>query len=233
MRAQTSAAIGAATLLGLAAGTATAESITQFANQTNQIASFTTLVSNQHSQFNIQSILGSTGNNMNFTSTTGSVAANDLNNFYLGAASGLGGIWFDAGSNTPGANTTVLAFGNNQSATNSNSVTINFNPGVLGFGFTYDDVEVSTLTVTWTDGSTSDLVIDPTSGGAQEGYIAIVSADGKFVNSVTLSQTPGTANDGFSFYDFSVAVVPLPPAAWAGLALLGGVAGVRKIRRRG
>jgi hypothetical protein len=29
-----------------------------------------------------------------------------------------------------------------------------------------------------------------------------------------------------------MAVVPLPPAAWAGLAVLGGMAGVRTLRRR-
>jgi hypothetical protein len=33
--------------------------------------------------------------------------------------------------------------------------------------------------------------------------------------------------------NFRVAVVPLPPAAWAGLGLLGVIGGVRAARRRG
>ena len=38
--------------------------------------------------------------------------------------------------------------------------------------------------------------------------------------------------DGTSVFVNNLAVVPLPTAAWAGLAMLGGIVGVRKIRRR-
>lgn len=38
--------------------------------------------------------------------------------------------------------------------------------------------------------------------------------------------------NGINVDNVSLTIVPLPPAAWAGLAMLGGIVGVRKIRRR-
>jgi hypothetical protein len=189
------------------------------------------------SQIGLDGIAGSVGNTMNFA-TASATTSSSVGNFYLGLVENFFGgnndNWFDGGANnTPADGTTILAFGNNQSATNSNSVTIVFNPGVRGFGFNYDDVESSTLRVTWSDGSVSTLDI---TGANPEGYISMAAAAGASISSLTLTQLPGgggsDVNDGFAFYNFNVAVVPLPPAAWAGLAMLGGVAGVRKLRRR-
>jgi hypothetical protein len=38
--------------------------------------------------------------------------------------------------------------------------------------------------------------------------------------------------DGINVDNARLTIVPLPPAAWAGLAMLGGIVGVRKLRRR-
>jgi hypothetical protein len=171
---------------------------------------------------------------MSFAGTGTSVALSSaIGNFYLGVSSGLGSNWFDGGANNqPADPTTVLGFGNTGAGTNTNSVSMSFAPGVKGFGFNYDDVESSTLRISWSDGTTSTLDISAGDEGP-EGYVALIAAGGQSITSVVLSQNPGSANDGFSFYNFSVAAVPLPPAAWAGLAMLGGIAGVRKLRRRG
>ncbi len=168
------------------------------------------------------------------TGTTGAVSA-AAGNFFLGTRTGLGdvhsGEWFNnlgAGVTVAGTDV-VLAFGNNHAQHTAKSVTITLDPGVTGFAFNYADVGdvVSgvSLDVLWSDGTSH-------AGIQGNGYVSLVAAAGQTITSVTLTQNP-EGNDGFLFHGFStLTVVPLPPAAWAGLAMLGGVAGVRKLRRR-
>ncbi len=189
-----------------------------------------------HGGFASAPLSSATATTMSFaqSGTLASVGANDSGSFYLGAASALNPIWYNSGSHAPTPDTTVLAFGNINGAPgqvfDSTSVTISFNPNVRGFGFNYDDIEVSSLTIVWSDGDLETLHITPANGG--EGFVWFVASAGQWISSITLNQDNPNADDGFSFYNFQVAVVPLPPAAWAGLAMLGGVAGVRKLRRR-
>lgn len=175
--------------------------------------------------------------NLAFGSIATGQAASSLGSFYMGTAASLNasgtGNWFSnvAGGAAALGSDTVIAFGN--SGFNARNVTITFNPGVAGFIFNFSDVgDVSNaeLEVSWSDGSTSTVAA--TTNNQTNGYVSLLAAAGQSIASVTLRQTP-TANDGFLFYGFStMAVVPLPPAAWAGLAVLGGMAGVRTLRRR-
>lgn len=238
-----SPAVGLAAGIAFVAGSANAGSISVSQATLNDTA---TLISGvaaanglSNSQIWLDPISGftkpaSNAGTMSFAGTGTSVGlSSSLGNFYLGVSSGLTSNWFDGGANNqPADPTTVLGFGNNQSGTNANAVSMTFAPGVKGFGFNYDDVEFSTLVVTWSDGTSSTQNIS--GGGANsEGYISLIASAGSSITSMTLSQNPGVADDGFTFYNFTVAAVPLPPAAWAGLAMLGGIAGVRTVRRRG
>jgi hypothetical protein len=185
------------------------------------------------------------GNTVDFGAPGGagsSVAtfAADSGTYYLGAASGLTSNWFN-GAPTPAGPTTTLAFGQNSGLT-AHAMTITFAPGVLGFGFNFNDVgdqggeftvefnDGTSVSVSFLDGGGVDL--DPSTYDQQSGYIALIASAGKEITSVRLTQ-PTDVNDGLSLYNFStMVVVPLPPAAWAGLAMIGGIAGVRRLRRR-
>jgi hypothetical protein len=185
-------------------------------------------------------LTGVAGSTLSFGSIgTGQVSSN-LGKFYLGSAAGLNAlqpvVWFNTiagGLGAVGNDTTVLGFANNGSFSD-NSVTIDFQPGVQGFIFNFadiGDVSAAELVVTWSDGTYSDAAL--TTSSDPTGFVSLLADAGKTINSVTLSQNLDR-NDGFMFYGFNtLAVVPLPPAAWAGLAMLGGIAGVRKLRRRG
>jgi hypothetical protein len=167
--------------------------------------------------------------------------------FYLGSAAGLnaaqGGVWFNTiggGLTTVGANTTVLGFGNNPNAGgdfSSNTVIFNFNPGIKGFAFNFadiGDVANTDLVVRWSDGT--EINVAGTNQDQMTGFFSLIAEAGRTIEQLRFRQTQVNGqdvNDGFLLYGFStLTVVPLPPAAWAGLAMLGGVAGVRKLRRR-
>lgn len=194
-------------------------------------------------------VTGVSGTVLTFGSIGTGEVGSALGNFYLGTAQNLenaqGGVWFNTvgnGSNAAGlanigTETLVLGFGNNARAGSNfsdNVVTISFNPGVQGFIFNFadiGDVSGTELEVTWSDGSTTEDVL--TTSNDPTGYVSLIAEAGKTISSLTLTQNLDS-NDGFLFYGFStLTVVPLPPAAWAGLAMLGGLAGVRKLRRRG
>jgi hypothetical protein len=132
-----------------------------------------------------------------------------------------------------GNETTVLGFANS-GAFSANQVTIGFQPGVQGVAFNYadiGDVSIAELVVTWSDGQTSSIPA-LTTNNDPAGYVSLIAEAGRTISSLTLTQNLDF-NDGFMFYGFTtMAVVPLPPAAWAGLAVLGGMAGVRTLRRR-
>ncbi len=167
--------------------------------------------------------------------------------FFLGTAAALnaaqGGVWFNTiggGINTVGANTTVLGFGNSPNAGgdfSSNTVIFNFDPGVKGFAFNFADIgDVSNtdLVVRWSDGT--EVNVAGTNQDQMTGFFSLIAEAGRTIEQMRFRQTRVNGvdvNDGFMLYGFStLTVVPLPPAAWAGLAMLGGVAGVRKLRRR-
>jgi hypothetical protein len=62
-----------------------------------------------------------------------------------------------------------------------------------------------------------------------ENYYGILTDDGTFDDSLRLNGLRAMVADG---QQDMLYVVPLPPAAFAGLGMLGGIAGVRTIRRR-
>jgi hypothetical protein len=236
--------VGLAALL-LATGAADAGTVTVGAAASSNTAA--QQLSDYAAQFGpgasiVQSgVTGVSGASPSFDLAFGSIAtgeaASSLGNFYMGSAAGLNssgtGDWFSnvAGGAVSLGSDTVVGFGN--SGFNARIVTITFNPGVAGFIFNFSDVGDVTnaeLEVSWSDGSTSTVAT--TTSNQPSGYVSLLAAAGQSIASVTLRQTP-VANDGFLFYGFTtMAVVPLPPAAWGGLAVLGGMAGVRKLRRR-
>lgn len=167
------------------------------------------------------------------------VAATDGGSFYLGDSVSLNNAYFDAGDSPRPANGThTLAFGNNTFT--SNEVTLSFNPNtVTAFGFNYEDIgDVgATLTVTFSNGSSSTLNIPAGAGfndPARDGFVSIVSDFANVtIGTVTLTQGNPQQNDGFSFYGFTtVQVVPVPTAALAGLGLLIPLGVARRIKRR-
>jgi hypothetical protein len=185
-------------------------------------------------------VTGVAGATLSFGSIGTGEVTSSMGNFYLGTAAGLNAVqptvWFNTivgGLGAVGNDTTVLGFANN-GAFSDNTVTVNFQPGVQGFIFNFADIgdaSIAELVVTWSDGTYSDVAL--TTNNDPTGFVSLLADAGKTINSVTLSQDLDR-NDGFMFYGFNtLAVVPLPPAAWAGLAMLGGIAGVRKLRRRG
>jgi hypothetical protein len=220
----------------------------------NALPAFTGLFDQQ------SGVTNQTGPTLTFGSIgTGAVSSN-LGAFYLGTAAGLegaqNGVWYntiDPGNNNAaglaalnsgftGSANTVLGFGNNATSGSGspagtggnfsdNVVTITFGPvGVQGFIFNFADVgDVSgtELEVSFNGGATIF-----TTSMDSTGYFSLIAHAGSTIDSITLTQN-ADRNDGFLMYGFTtLTVVPLPPAAWAGLAMLGGVAGVRKLRRR-
>lgn len=175
-------------------------------------------------------------------------SSNATNAFYLGTAAGLAAAqnnWFNTiagGVNTVGQNTTVLGFGNavvGNSDFSANRVVMEFTPGVQGFAFNFadiGDVSEAELIINYSDNTTSGNLFAGRTNGEVTGFFSLIVEAGKTIDRMVFRQTsPGGQdfNDGFLLYGFTtLTVVPLPPAAWAGLAMLGGVAGVRKLRRR-
>jgi len=168
------------------------------------------------------------------------LGAAQTGDFYFRETDGLRNIDFNAGDEPrPSDNTLAIAFGNE--LWTSNDLVMTLAPGVTAFGFNYEDIgDVGgTLTVEFSTGDFTDIVIGPGNQNAEkDGFISVIAdkdAQGgaEFITSITFTQTPGTANDGFIFYGFaSVQTIPLPPAAFAGLGLLRAMAGVRKLRQR-
>ncbi|CAN0523290.1 unnamed protein product [Laminaria digitata] len=188
------------------------------------------------SSLGFTSVAGGVGDNGAFSVAVATTVPNSgnfyLDNVNLGQAGGLRNIDFNGGDESaPSDNPFALAFGNN--SWTSESMTLSFSPNVTAFGFNYEDIgDVgATLLVTFNDGSEGTLSInDDTARGDGDGFISIVYAAG--ISSITLVQQNPQANDGFIFYGFqTVQAVPVPPAALAGLGLLGGMGIARRIKR--
>lgn len=182
---------------------------------------------------------GLTGSTMNFTGVTGfdnsnfDVTASSSGSFFLGDSASLGDNWFNAGTNSrPDDGTITLAFGQSSGAISANDVTLSFAPGVTAFGFNYDDIDSTQIVITFADDDndpTNDLVSETLSDS--EGFVSIVAGTNQTILSITLTQS-GSGNDGITFYGFqTVQAVPLPPAALAGLGLLGGMGIARRLRK--
>jgi hypothetical protein len=117
----------------------------------------------------------------------------------------------------------------------SDAILVTFTSGnvtAVGGNFWSSDIWVeplqATVVITLSDGT----VIDFESTGASDFR--------GFTSDTLITSIQIDAVDGFdvawSTMDnlyVGVAVVPLPPAAWAGLGLLGAIGGVRAVRRRG
>lgn len=181
--------------------------------------------------------------NMNFgVNISGNDAGAGVADLFIGTTGQLRPIDFNAGNNDrPGDNSLhAVAFGNQ--LWQSNTMTFDFDPTqtVTAFGFSYEDIgDVrGSLTVDFVDsidGTIDTRTIPIAAGNLADGFMSLVADTGYFIDSITFTQTfaAGDANDGFIFYNFStVQSVPLPPAALAGLGLLGGIAGFRKLRQR-
>lgn len=158
--------------------------------------------------------------------------------FYFGDTNTLRNIDFDAGDDPrPSAadNSLAVAFGN--SSWTSNQLEMLFDPGVTAFGFSYEDIgDVGgTLEVLFSDGTTETITTSGSNNDPdRDGFMWAVADAGTTITSIHLTQTfgGGDPSDGFIFYDFAtIQVVPLPPAALAGLGLIAGIGAVRRLRR--
>ena len=158
--------------------------------------------------------------------------------FYLGnidVGTRLNNGYFDAGDAArPTNNPLAVAFGNSDHFL-ANALQIIFNPGVSGFGFNFDDIgDVgAVLEIIWSDGKMDRVTLGAIGGpriAEQDGFFGLIRSEA-MLTSISLVQIPGVNNDGFTLYDLTVStsVVPLPPAAFAGLA---GLASVAFISRR-
>lgn len=87
---------------------------------------------------------------------------------------------------------------------------------------------------------TQDAIRVPTLGSLPNGsigYFGLLRTSGPRISSIAFNFTAAGTGDFVAFDDFTFGsppeqVVPLPPAAWAGLATLAAIGGVRQIRRR-
>ncbi len=168
-------------------------------------------------------LTGANATQLLFGTTTATVSSNDGGNFYLGAYSGLtnASAYFDAGNiAAPGDSETIRAFGNNSAVSNSNDLIITFNPGVVAFGFNFDDISDAgntSLLITWSDGTTHTEELGG-GGNLSDGFFGLVSDVA--ISEIRLQQAPNL-NDGYGLWNFSVVAVPLPTAtAMAGVGLL-------------
>ncbi len=161
--------------------------------------------------------------------------------FYLGnidVGTGLNNGYFDAGDAArPTNNPLALAFGNSDHFY-ANSLQITFNPGVSGFGFNFDDIgDVgAVLVITWSDGKLDTVTLGAVGGtriAEQDGFFGLIRSNA-MLTSISLVQSPGVNNDGFTMYDLTISpsLVPLPPAAFAGLASLAAVAFIGRRRSK-
>jgi hypothetical protein len=83
----------------------------------------------------------------------------------------------------------------------------------------------ATIIITLSDGTQGSFL---TNGPRFLGYQSDTSISSIEIRAVNIFNPAYPTMD-----NFRVAVVPLPPAAWAGLGLLGVIGGVRAVRRRG
>ena len=164
------------------------------------------------------------------------ISATDGGSFYFGDTDNLRNVDFNAGDDPrPTHNSLAVAFGNN--LWTSNELVMDFSPGVTAFGFNYEDIgDVGgTLEVLFSDGTFETITTTGNSSDPdRDGFMWSVAALNTTITSITFTQTfPGNdPDDGFIFYDFvSIQTIPLPPAALAGLGLLGGLGVARRLRK--
>lgn len=164
------------------------------------------------------------------------ISATDSGSFYFGDTDNLRNVDFNAGNDPrPTHNSLAVAFGNN--LWTSNELIMDFSPGVTAFGFNYEDIgDVGgTLEVLFSDSTFERITTAGNSSDPdRDGFMWSVAAANTTIDRITFTQTfPGNdPDDGFIFYDFvSIQTIPLPPAALAGLGLLGGLGVARRLRK--
>lgn len=97
-----------------------------------------------------------------------------------------------------------------------------------GTDFDFNQIQAQ-ITITLDDGTSETFNTNPNNGPRFGGYMSDSS-----ILSISIAANNSQGADAFPTMDnFRVAVVPLPPAAWAGLGMLGLIGGVRAARRRG
>jgi len=161
------------------------------------------------------------------------IASQDTGDFYYGDTVGLRNIDFNAGDEPePGFNSLAIAFGN--TLWSSNELEITLDPGVTSFGFNYEDIgDVGgELVVDFGFGASQVITLGPGNTNSSDGFIYAIAGAGDYITSITFNQNDGSEDDGFIFYGFStVQAIPLPPAAFAGLGMLGALGVARRLRR--
>lgn len=181
---------------------------------------------NETAQFVVNPTLG--GNGVQF------VAAGDGND-----ADNLpdGGFWTNGIGSSLGGTISEISATGNLSSTLSNfaaGTTANFTTRAFSGGVNANNSGLSNDPNSYNPGANNP-------GGARS--LNSLAANGNIfhsgVTSLLMRVKPGQGSDvgtidgaDFSFVQLGVTVIPLPPAAWAGLTMLGTVAGIGIIRRR-
>jgi len=196
-------------------------------------------------QFDVNAFNTQAVNNANVNSPFGGVAHTGAVNFSIGAGV-LNGVFMQTLANGPFANANFAGFtltnfagqvvlnngvvtGGSMTLTlnNADSYTCVLVPGsgavsnYVGGGY---KIEALTNAGFFNDAAFGNVNVSPwfTSQGAS-------GLSGSFLQ---FNFNPGPTGAASSDMDIFVDVAPLPPAAWAGLATLGGVMVTRRIRRR-
>ena len=196
-------------------------------------------------QFDVNAFNTQAVNNANVNSPFGGVAHTGAVNFSIGAGV-LNGVFMQTAVNGPFANANFAGFtltnfagqvvlnngvvtGGSMTLTlnNADSYTCVLVPGsgavsnYVGGGY---KIEALTNAGFFNDSTFGNVNISP--------WFASQGASGLSGSFLQFNFNPGPTGAASSDMDIFVDVAPLPPAAWAGLATLGGVMVTRRIRRR-
>jgi len=120
-----------------------------------------------------------------------------------------------------------------------NNFSITFSQPIAAFGFFAVDIGDFSGQVTLAlDSGGIEVINVPTPANAPGGsvaYVGLIRFTGPLMTGISFGNT-AAGTDFFAFDDFSIGapgqVIPLPPAAWTGLATLAALGGLRQIRRR-
>lgn len=178
------------------------------------------------------------GNVANFQAAVPSLAFSDFNSVADGqtasVSANFGQFAYEISARTFNGNASSLFNDNGTISTNNGTdqLVIDFTGDVRAFGGEWWATDANfnevwaLITVFVSDGTVGSFL---TNGPTFGGYVSDVTIDRVVINALGAFRFPTMDN----FYVGTMAVVPLPPAAWAGLGMLGVIGGVRVVRRRG